>query len=100
LLLQNISRTAQRRRLKEGEAISDGSSSTIAAATNSQTQTAAAGSSGSEGSSGGELQEVMQGSVTPYDVRMGVMRQIGIELHESHLLMDSPITTFGTYKVR
>ena len=41
----------------------------------------------------------MRGSVTAWDVLTATERQYGVRLHESHLMMDAPITTFGTFKV-
>jgi len=41
----------------------------------------------------------MSGSVSAWDVQEAVARQLHIRLHDSHLLMDSPITGFGTFKV-
>ena len=43
--------------------------------------------------------EEMRGSVTAWDVLTATERQYGVRLHESHLMMDAPITTFGTFKV-
>ena len=41
----------------------------------------------------------MVGSVTAWDILTASERQYGIRLHESHLLMEGPITAFGTFKV-
>ncbi len=41
----------------------------------------------------------MLGSVTAWDVMRAAERQYGVVLHESHLMMDGPITAFGTFKV-
>eukprot|EP00798_Chlamydomonas_sp_ICE-L_P004769 gene4769-34523_t len=41
----------------------------------------------------------MLGSVTVYDIKHAVEGQLGIALHDSHLLMQTPITTFGTFEV-
>jgi len=31
---------------------------------------------------------------------MQVAKQLGIQLHDSHFMMEAPIEDFGTYKVR
>ncbi|KAF5840509.1 hypothetical protein DUNSADRAFT_16450 [Dunaliella salina] len=44
-------------------------------------------------------QDVMVGSITAFDIQNAVARQMGIQLHDSHFLMETPIDEFGVYKV-
>jgi large subunit ribosomal protein L9 len=43
--------------------------------------------------------EAMVGTVTLWDIMKAAVVQGGVQLHESHLMMDQPISAFGTYKV-
>jgi len=71
-------------------------------ATAAQGTAAAAAESAPTEEEGEELIEagtVMHGTITPFDVQLAVARQHDIHLHESLILMDTPITTFGTFKI-
>ncbi len=76
-----------------------GGSEDAPASSSPSSGTAAADKDASSG--GGALSSLrMRGSVTPWDLMQAVLRQTGIQLHESHLLLTTPLTTFGTFKVR
>ncbi|KAJ9523213.1 hypothetical protein QJQ45_023996 [Haematococcus lacustris] len=58
-----------------------------------------AGGTAAKAAEGGEDSLLMQGNVTVYDVMAGVKKAMGVQLHESHIYMDEPITKFGHYKL-
>lgn len=93
-LSQNISR----RIIPAANTAADAAGAGSAAQGNPAAQAGAA-EAGKEGEAQAGKPGGMDGSVTAFDVRQCVERQLRIKLHDSHVLMEAPITSFGRYEV-